>query len=324
MKNSCFLLILVLPLFIKGQSVSLQIGDKLPPYIIKGLLNFPKKEINLSKLHQQLIILDFWNIWCGSCIEALPKMDTLQRQFGDEILILPITSQPKYQVEKFWEHNHITRGLTFPISTGDTTLSRAFSKYALPCVVWIDQSRTILAITNHQYVNEINIRRLLAGKLFNFLPPTKKVPFKFSGGSDIPPELAPLDSTIQYSVISRRMKQYDGGVWHVDTGGCVKLCIINQPILSLYYYIYYQWKKEIWADKTIIEVAKPERLLYKKSWGDADRWGMENTYCFQAQFPGGYQTDELYKKIISDLNNYFNISVHVENRDGPMLVVSDR
>ncbi|HEY4154716.1 MAG TPA: TlpA disulfide reductase family protein, partial [Puia sp.] len=91
-------------LFLTGKQLTAQsmgkiaIGEKIPPITIKNVYQNPGAQISFQQLKGKLIIIDFWNSWCGTCIEGFPDLERLQQQFSDRIGILLVTSDPERQV----------------------------------------------------------------------------------------------------------------------------------------------------------------------------------------------------------------------------------
>ncbi|MCR9245140.1 MAG: TlpA family protein disulfide reductase [bacterium] len=53
----------------------------------------------LSDLKGQVVVLDFWTTWCGSCIHAFPKLRELKQRFGDKVVLLGVTSAQGFHVK---------------------------------------------------------------------------------------------------------------------------------------------------------------------------------------------------------------------------------
>ncbi len=68
----------------------LNVGDIIPDVPLGDIHN---KQLLVGKdkfsdFKGKLIILDFWNSWCSTCIEGFSKMSKLQELFGDQIRII--------------------------------------------------------------------------------------------------------------------------------------------------------------------------------------------------------------------------------------------
>ncbi|WP_164735304.1 TlpA family protein disulfide reductase [Pseudoflavitalea rhizosphaerae] len=67
----------------------LNIGDMAPNLHFGSLVNGDLlDEKSLGELKGKLVILDFWATWCITCINNFPKMEKLQKQYGDKIQII--------------------------------------------------------------------------------------------------------------------------------------------------------------------------------------------------------------------------------------------
>src|SRR5688500_7097138 len=108
----------------KRNNNSLTIGDTLPllPINSNKILNNPEAPGGLLDSRQKLLILDFMTTACVPCIEALPRLDSLQRQFADQAQIILVTPEPKEAVSAFFQKNRIARQTQLPIITEDSLL----------------------------------------------------------------------------------------------------------------------------------------------------------------------------------------------------------
>ena len=72
---------------------SITIGDTVPDITITHVYNYHDSTIKLSGLKGKLVILDFWATWCSGCVQELPKLDSLQKEFANKMQILLINQE---------------------------------------------------------------------------------------------------------------------------------------------------------------------------------------------------------------------------------------
>lgn len=154
----------------KQKPRNLKIGDQVPSIFISKVVNDKKKSFTTSEFKQQLLILDFWATTCKACIEGLPKVDSLQKEFGGKIKILPVTYETEHEILAFMKRNKIIKGLIIPSVVEDKSLSKWFRNLSQPHEVWIYKNK-VVAITTAEYVDAKNIQMTLDGK-------TLKLPVK--------------------------------------------------------------------------------------------------------------------------------------------------
>src|SRR5688572_7574854 len=70
--------------FWKYGSKGLQVGNKMPDIPLGVVINNKTGKTRFSEFKGKLLILDFWDTYCSSCIEGFPKMVQLQKEFGDK------------------------------------------------------------------------------------------------------------------------------------------------------------------------------------------------------------------------------------------------
>ena len=78
-------------------------GDSLTGVFFENMINHYQPTMDVdSDLTDKLVIFDNWGQTCYPCVQGLPKLDTLQKMFGDKIQIVPWTEDPKSVVEKIY------------------------------------------------------------------------------------------------------------------------------------------------------------------------------------------------------------------------------
>lgn len=64
---------------------------------------------NLSDIHNSKItLLDFWEVWCGYCVESMPKVESLFQKYSNKIDVIGIVTQDTAYAKKLIEKLKIT------------------------------------------------------------------------------------------------------------------------------------------------------------------------------------------------------------------------
>lgn len=133
----------------------LKVGDKMPDIALGKVLNNITGKTMFSEFKDKLIILDFWNTWCSTCIEGFPKMEQLQTKYGNKIQIILVNVDEtedmiKERFDIFKKQAPLTLSLknkyylpNLPIIVADSpnkrqVLYELFPVRGIPHHVWID------------------------------------------------------------------------------------------------------------------------------------------------------------------------------------------
>jgi thiol-disulfide isomerase/thioredoxin len=150
-----------------SQNRELHLGDTMPDFEIKKIINYKTSSTRISQFKSQLLILDFWATWCAPCIGSFPKLDSLQKKFSNKIQILPVTYEDSILVTKFLNRMVKSIGILPATVTNDYILSKVFKHSSLPHYVWLDSNRKIVAISDGDAVTSNNISAFLNHDIVN-------------------------------------------------------------------------------------------------------------------------------------------------------------
>lgn len=150
---------------------ALTLGDYVPDFTFAHLLNYPARQARLSGFKAKLVILDFWNTHCGSCIELFPHMESLQKEFDGQLQVLlvdghsVICHDDSIAISKTLA---TTEGIfnvkvDLPVVYNSLEMDSSFEYTSVPHEVWLDESGKVIAITRQEDVNERNIKIVLNG-----------------------------------------------------------------------------------------------------------------------------------------------------------------
>lgn len=98
--------------------------------------------VTLSDLENQILVLDFWAIWCRPCVEAMPELEQLHQQYADQgVVVLAINvEEDQGEVAEFVADHGYT--LTVLLDT-DSRVADAYDVQGIPHTVVVDREGEI-------------------------------------------------------------------------------------------------------------------------------------------------------------------------------------
>lgn len=147
----------------------LTVGDYLPEIILHDLLNYKSDTASLKDLKGKMVILDFWGPYCKSCIKAMPKLDSLQNVFKENVQFIMVTessgnelnSKALSQLFSKWKKIGLFVPAIPVTGTGNNLLTEIFPHEFVPYYVFINRWGRVCAITSYQLMNVQTIQTLI-------------------------------------------------------------------------------------------------------------------------------------------------------------------
>ena len=299
-----------------AQNKSLKIGESLPENIWSTplqLVNHPQKTITLSQDKDKLILLDFWNTWCSSCLLNFPKMEELQKQFGDKIKILAVSNQDRLVLEKFFASKNGQRYKNVVSVAGDKMFHQLFPHKGVPYIIWIKDGK-LLNTTDGAQVTEKTIQEVLGGEnssLQTVIQMSRDRPLMLSENFDNEKDL----SMISYSLFAKgRIRGMGFGSGFHRSGQIVYGRQFTNfsfwEIASAIANEIFQKKNQSFNEKRqIIEFKNPERRVEDKS-----------LYNYEYIVPQS-KADSLYPLMLENLSRFADYKTIIEKRKVKCLVL---
>lgn len=118
-------------------------GKQVPVFNLTG---FDGSTLLSDDLKGKLVLLDFWEVWCGPCIESMPKVKALYEKYKSSGLeVIGIIHQTEHLktarqlVEKFKPG--------FKMAMGNEQMKNDFSLQAVPLYILINRSGNIVLLS---------------------------------------------------------------------------------------------------------------------------------------------------------------------------------
>ncbi|MEO6348617.1 MAG: TIGR03435 family protein [Aquaticitalea sp.] len=286
-KNSLILILTICIISCKKENTIAEIGKPVPNYTFNNILNSKEKEISINDLKGKIVILEFWATWCGPCIPAMKKLDSLQKNFKDEIEVIAISSENKIRLEKFIKSSNTTLRIV-----SDTAHITNFKYKVIPHSILIDKNGIVRAITNPENINEDVIKNFISTNKIDldlkddfYIDPTLDVKtIKTVSNSDYRIELKTFDQEKRGGF--KILKDPEGNINGIE--------MWNSPIPRLY--------------QTLFDIASPSRMKYKDSLSEND-FPYEKEYQYNMTIEVSNQYQNKWKEIgIDFLNENFDVN----------------
>ena len=286
--------------------VPLKIGDPVPNIFLENIINHSGGTAHLSDFKGKLLILDFWATWCRPCIQAIPRFEQLQNQFGNQLQILMVTPQSTSAIAKFFSD----RGFTLPSVTNDQKLSKLFPHKYVPHEVWIKNGK-VIAITDGAELTASNIKSQLSEK-----PPimdekksnfdydlTKPLLFNSNGGN--------ADDLLYHSLFTGYLDGIGGGGVYTDSLHRFKIRALNGTVLQLYQAaMRYSNSRELAQSNRCITEFDKQEVLPPPNLPAYSTAARGQYYCYELIVPIALK-DQAGELMLEDLNRFFGACYHL-------------
>lgn len=308
---------------------SLSVGAVVPDYQLKQVLNYKKQEIRLSEFNGKALLIDFWAMFCQSCLAQFPKLQRIQEKYKKELQIITITSDSIQKIVSLFENiryqgfNLLTAARGVNNNVNDS-LFFAFPHKYIPHYIWIDKNRIIKAITGYEALNDDNIALLVGGGSLPAIQKEVHSPYNEHPAiytyqeADMAEKMMLNDSIrglIGYSMLSGYNRKYPPSLATDYTGIYAerRIRIWNLPLGTMMRLAYGKIGREVWEHELVSVPrvffnVRDTTILHKltvdfKQAPDTT----EDMYCYDLIIAGKGK-GLLMEKMKEDLYRYFGVS----------------
>ena len=125
----------------------------------------------LQKTKGKITIIEFWEAWCGPCIDGMHHLSELKEKYGNSLEIICVSKGDKEKTINFISKNRFD--FTF-IYDSTKAISNTFPHSSIPYSILINTKGEIKAKTSPAYISESIIEDLLHNKSVNL--PSNYIP----------------------------------------------------------------------------------------------------------------------------------------------------
>ena len=294
----CVMAMLCLSDITNAQNIkALSVGDYIPQKLFNSIY---------KKTHQVPTLVEFFLTTCGSCIKGFPPLNQFQKQYGDSIQILLVSSETKQKLSQFFTKNTIAKTNNLSWIAEDTLLSQYLPFEAVPHLVWIAGDGKILAISGTEYLTETNIKSFVAGNPPNI--PLSVVGIKYDPSTTLFNQANGSSDRMHYSAFTGYLKGTSNNMYGKLPVGDhnTKWYYINMGVLS----ILQQVLGAISANRFVIDSSLISRFI---NVADSPGLYLYNFYCYELTLPKDIPKDDAACIILNDLSRFLNVSISVDS-----------
>ena len=285
----------------------LEIGDNLMEFTFSNKHNFPSWLKSTNDLKGKLILLDFWAIGCSICLERFPKMDSLQKEFGDKIQIIPINSSSEENkcldyISKLKDENIKSAFESLPSINGDKRWGKLFPHVGVPHHVWIGADGRVMAITQEWNANRENIKAILNGAKLKFEIKDDLVEYDYEKKGIISQGHEKLPSPTLYSAFLPPFNGLGGGSKIQIDSLDMTYRVTHRNLVV--HQLYFLTNKKI---RCLVETNKIPKVSEIKA---TDDWQAANSFTYEIKMPLS-EKNNYPRYMLEDLNRFFGIKYNI-------------
>jgi len=110
-------------------------------------------QVSIKDFEGKLVLIDFWESWCGPCLQVFPTMDELREEYPDQFEVLAVTvglNEGPEDARKFAQENDYD----FKWLYDETGVFTKLGGQGIPFKVFVDPDGNLISIEMGSYGRE--------------------------------------------------------------------------------------------------------------------------------------------------------------------------
>jgi len=287
---------------------TLQAGSKFPDVNFSNVINYKEGNLKINDLTGKAILIDLWNTRCTACFKLFPKLDSLQRLFDDELQIILVNPESKFDTEEFFRKHPKIFKPNLPMVTDGKAILDLFPVDGYPYSVWINEKGIISYFSAGTSITRVNIENFLNHRSLEVMDPTK---VRFGSSAD-------RNKFEFFSSIARCNDSLNIGhsdLVNVKEGKAVSITSNCSSVKELYRQAFSEKGKYNFSPSYSNILAVKNKVQY--DWPSnpdlLDDWLKDHAYNYELLLPVN-KAAIAYKVMQQDLERYFDLEGKVGKR----------
>jgi len=114
-----------------------QLGTEAPQFTVTD----SQHTVSLKDYRGKGVVLNFWATWCPPCVEETPSLVQLQKDMGDKVVVLAVSTDVDVKAyEQFIRDHHVD---LLTVRDGDNKANALYGTYKFPETYIIDREGKI-------------------------------------------------------------------------------------------------------------------------------------------------------------------------------------
>ncbi|SKC06536.1 Redoxin [Sphingobacterium nematocida] len=282
----------------------LYVGDTFTAPSTVQLMRGGLKRVDWRTLENKVVLLDFFDTSCGTCIESMPKLQQLQSQYPNIFEVIMVGWQDRATLEKLFSSNAYLKEnkVNLPVIYADSYLKSLFPHRSVPHAVLLYQGK-VQAITTSNFITAESIQKLYYEKSI-------QLPLKDDYGKR---ELSDSDKKIGVTITGYKDGvPYQGWKFETDSAnGLIKSSLYNASIFAALRALASRGKLQQSnymprMDRLVWNVRDSTRYY---NFENDPYWDISNKVCYE-RYDSIARPDSLQARIVlKDLETFLGVKV---------------